>query len=460
MKLHKHIKYIVGIFLLGATSCSFTDINPKDFVGDNNAFESVDQFRQHLIGGYKDMSLKTSMHISSIVVDDVSLGGQAGGFGSDNYNWTYVAASGDQNAEWSKNYRVINHVNRMIQGVVNVPINSDEDKKNVDDYMGQAYFIRAYSHFDLLRFFADFSTPSSLGIPYILEPHLEDQPERNKVEECFTLLHKDLDKAMELIVEESSTNPAFASKLAVKALRARILFYEQKYAEAQSLATEVLNAQPIVNLARYSHIWADQTNDGVIFKLSRNPGEEAIGTMYYGIDNSSLFTPSKSFMNVIDSVNDIRYELWFTRAEDRDGAIVDVVNKYPGTDSNRGLNDQKVLRSAEMLLIVAECQAKTSDLSGASATINTLRKERLINYTEVNFQSKEEALTEILLERRKELAYEGHRYFDLRRHRLPIVRTENLYLPADDHHQIQPIPEAEFNANINMVQNPGYAGKQ
>lgn len=460
MKINKHIQYIYGILLLGITSCNFTDIDPKDFVGDNNAFGSVEQLRQHLVGGYKDMSLKTSMHISSIVNDDVSLGGQAGGFGSDNYNWTYVAASGDQTEEWSKHYRVINHVNRMIVGSEEVPINSDQDRKDVNDFIGQAYFIRAYSHFDLLRFFSDFSNPSALGIPYMLKPHLEDQPARNKVSECFTYLHEDLDKAMELIASENSTDAAFASKMAVKALRARIMLYQKEYAAAQSLANEVLLANPIVPLSRYSHIWADQTNDGVVFKLSRNPGEEAIGTMYYGIDNSSLFTPSQSFMNEIDSANDIRYGLWFTRGEDRDGAIVDIVNKYPGTDTNRGLNDQKVLRSAEMLFIVAECQARNSALSEASATINALRRERIIDYTDVDFKTVEEALSEILLERRKELAYEGHRYFDLRRYQLPIIRTDNLYLAADDHHQIQPIPEAEFNANINMEQNPGYAGKQ
>mgnify|MGYP000135172973 FL=1 len=96
---------------------------------------------------------------------------------------------------------------------------------------------------------------------------------------------------------------------------------------------------------------------------------------------------------------------------------------------------------------------------------------RANRYTE--FESAEEtgaALSDaIALERRLELAFEGHRFFDLKRKGLPCVRSsfgdaadgtgekaEFIELPANDHRWNMAIGTGEINANSNMVQNPGY----
>jgi hypothetical protein len=74
-------------------------------------------------------------------------------------------------------------------------------------------------------------------------------------------------------------------------------------------------------------------------------------------------------------------------------------------------------------------------------------------------------LNDIILERRKELAFEGHRYWDFARLNIDVVRNDSTsnYLPnvplslsASSTKRIFPIPQAEMNANKNMVQNPGY----
>jgi starch-binding outer membrane protein, SusD/RagB family len=76
-------------------------------------------------------------------------------------------------------------------------------------------------------------------------------------------------------------------------------------------------------------------------------------------------------------------------------------------------------------------------------------------------------LSDILLERRKELAFEGHRYWDLARYNMDVVRVNlagnypgnvPLVIAADNFRRIFPIPQAELDANpsIREQQNPGY----
>ncbi|MGZ8538341.1 MAG: RagB/SusD family nutrient uptake outer membrane protein, partial [Flavisolibacter sp.] len=92
-----------------------------------------------------------------------------------------------------------------------------------------------------------------------------------------------------------------------------------------------------------------------------------------------------------------------------------------------------------------------------------LRTARITGYTPVVFASKQVAIDEIIQERFKELAYEGHRFWDLKRRNLPVTRlatdaptTNAATLPAGNFRFLLPIPNAEIQANNLMVQNPGY----
>ena len=116
-----------------------------------------------------------------------------------------------------------------------------------------------------------------------------------------------------------------------------------------------------------------------------------------------------------------------------------------------------------MYLIRAEAKAETNDLAGAAADVNALRAARITDYTDVSFATKEEAIAAILQERFKELAFEGHRFWDLRRRGLPVERlasdapsANGTTLPAGNFRFLLPIPNPEIQANPLMLQNPGY----
>lgn len=144
------------------------------------------------------------------------------------------------------------------------------------------------------------------------------------------------------------------------------------------------------------------------------------------------------------------------------------VAKYPGIPDNAALNNVKVFRAAEMQLILAEALAKTNQLPLAADALNELRSERIQGYTDATFSSVDEIMDEILIERRRELGFEGHRWFDLKRNGLDLVRDSRdctsgaipCTVESDDFRWLFPIPQAEIFANENIVQNPGYTNNE
>lgn len=460
--IRKYIYTAIAFLALGSSCSNFTDLDPIDSVGNNEVFSSIDGVEDAVIGAYSNLSLRSTLSIACYISDDVIQGGQAGGMGDDNYKWTYVAAAGDQKTEWQKNYSIINMANRIIQDGPAVETINSEEKERLDNCLGTAYFLRAYAHFDLLRFFSDFETESSLGVPYVLKPHLLDQPARETVETCYNNILADLTSAETLLTEEY--DPAYASIAAMHALHARVNLYRGNYEVAASSAEEALRIVPLASMEDYASIWSDDSSEGVIFKLPKASGEEVIGGLFYGGDNSDIFGPSSSFRDSFDETNDIRYQQWVEIGPDREGNDTYINRKYRGTDENVGLNDQKLLRSAEMELIAIESEIHVGTIKAASDRLNAFRALRIHNYSTVEYTTAEELVNELLLERRRELAFEGHRYFDLRRYNLDIVRfngvngEESARLPFDNFRQIQPIPETEFQGNNNIQENnPGYS---
>ena len=162
---------------------------------------------------------------------------------------------------------------------------------------------------------------------------------------------------------------------------------------------------------------------------------------------------------------------------DRTGAVLlaaagipsRLIKKYAGGaygTASENVATAKVFRTGEMYLIRAEARAEQNKITGANSAesdINDLRAARITGYVNVVFASKAEAIDAVLLERYKELAYEGHRFWDLKRRGLPVERlatdaptTNAAVLSAGNFRFLLPIPDPEMKANTLMVQNPGY----
>lgn len=143
---------------------------------------------------------------------------------------------------------------------------------------------------------------------------------------------------------------------------------------------------------------------------------------------------------------------------------VRVVNKYPNSEKT-DKDEVKVIRMSEVYLIAAEAAYHTGNEPLARDYLNAVVWERDLAFP--GYSSTGTALlNDILLERRKELAFEGHRYWDLVRYNLPVQRVNlsgnyggvPLTISPTNFRRILPIPQSELDANpaIRSQQNPGY----
>lgn len=449
---------LIALLALQVQSCNYNDLEPTDFVGDKDAFSSAQSVEEVTIGAYSRLSLRTLLTVSEFASDNVYQGGQFGGLGDVSYQWSYTPSNGDHSSIWSRSYAAINEVNRILENAPAVKAENDADKVSLNNSIGTSYFIRAYSHFVLLEFFSDCAKEDSYGIPYIKKTHTTDLPGRNSVKECFDFILGDLTQAETLLKDTKPSDPSFASKAAVYALKARVFEFRSNWAEAYTWATKALELAPLASKAEYKDIWTDKTNKGLIFRLKRLAGSTPVGTLFYQADNSIAYGPSDSYLACL-SDKDVRKDLFTAMGPDRDGLILPVVVKYPGPAEARGRNDEKILRSAEMALIQIEAlMNQDGKLGQANDLLNSFRKQRIDGYTNVTY-TKAQLVEELLLERRRELAFEGHRFFDLRRYGKDIERGGAAKLSEIGYFKyLMPIPYSEIvvNKTIKDQQNKGY----
>lgn len=373
----------IGGMALMAVSCDYTDLQPTDQIGDEMIFSSVSALEQTVTGAYAQMSAKQIIRVTAVLSDDVIKGGQNGGAGDDTYQWTYTASTGEHADIWSKECNVINQVNRILKGAESVEATTDEEVASKNNSIATAKFLRAYNSLELLLFFSDIEKEDSYGIPYVKEPIVLETPGRNTVGECFDYMIQDLTDARPLLRQVAPDDPVYVSQTAVDALLARIYLYKKDYGKAYQYADAVLQQKSFATMDEYTDIWSDKSNADIIWKLKRLVGEETIGTIFWGADNSSSFEAAPELINSY-LADDIRLNLFIADGVDRDGVAVKKVNKYKGTEANVGLADGKMLRSSEMQLIKAEAIAYT-DLDKANVLLNDLRRERISGWVDQNY---------------------------------------------------------------------------
>ncbi len=161
---------------------------------------------------------------------------------------------------------------------------------------------------------------------------------------------------------------------------------------------------------------------------------------------------TQDFIDLIDFNNDTRasalrkvhyygQNLWWT-------------TKFNSWGGSFGLDNIPLIRNSEVYLNLAEAYAHKQNVEMARQTIDLFRSKRGLKATSaVNSQ----LLDEILIQRRIELAFEGHRFFDLKRLGKDIPKpSELLSISYSDYRVVASIPTKELDVNKKLVNNPGY----
>ena len=460
----KNIGVLAGAALLMFSCDDQLEQDPIGFLSDENTFETLENLQQGLNGAYARATMQEHNIRFDIMADEVKIGAENGGQSVNFYNFDLNSQSPEADSLWRASYRLINQVNRVLDGVATVNLEEGQEAE-LRNIRGQLYGLRAYAHWELLQWFAtSYTDGAALAVPYVDFVVSIEQLPRNTVSEVLAGINADMALAEDLIA--SSNGSEFVNPDMLTALKARMKLYTEAFGEAGTLAESLIQKYPLADRTAYQGMFGDTDMTEVIFKLRRTPADFPIGTIWFFNVGGGVFPFLEMSNGLFDALDpaDIRYDVNFWAEESDPPGNRHVIGKYraPGF-----VNDLKVFRVSEMYLIKAEAQARQGNLTDAAQTLKELRDARFGSETTAeSFANQEEAVRVIVAERRIELAFEGHRYLDIRRTRAltgtGIIRdprdcdVQNCELPASDYRFNPPIPLAELNANDNMEQNPGY----
>lgn len=483
--IKKTLLLLVTISLL--YSCEdFTEFDRDFIIAEQGAVTNTTSLQRLLLGGYdSNDSYQQIMDQNSVGSDEVRIGLGNRGQGLQQHSFTLVSNSPIVENLYFDLYNTIDNMNRVLRlindGVIN--IDDEDDMILLNQIEGEARAVRAWQYFDLLRMYAPSFDENSPGVPLVTEV-LEITPEnfnlpRSSVGEILDFIDFELDESFGLIPASLSDATRF-NRNAINALRARIAIYAQRDGDLQNainLTTELLDDQPLQDPDGFVSIFRDDPSGlgldtEVIFQIARDVNDPRI-TIWTDTNGDNFFTTSTDLVNQLNN-NDVRTNLLLDFETDITPQVASsddwVAGKYLGTAGNNFLNNIKVFRSGEMLLIRAEANARLGNLDDAQSDIETLRDTRNSNEDTEDYDNLEIALSDILDERRIELAFEGHRLLDLKRFSQGINRpasdcTSNdrpdttCILEENSFRFTLPIPQAEIFANDGISdtdQNPGY----
>lgn len=457
-----------AVFLI-ACSKSFVEKNPTDSLLTDKALADEPAIATDLNGAYAQMRSVSLWGrdlpvIGDLQADNTFVESRNSGRYLGQYSYNIVNSDGTAAEIWTAAYTGILRCNQILS--------SKASGGKVPQIKAQAYALRALLYFKLVNLYARPYTdnPDGLGVPLVLVYNPEALPSRSKVSEVYAQILSDFKAAV-------LSAPAFSSsitlsKYAIEGLLAKVYLYMGDNTNAKAAAVDVINngGFSLVTPAGYAAYWASsgiqtgttETMYEVDADAINNNGYDDLGGIY---NNGYMDIYASQQLVALYSQADVRTSILLSGTT-KSGAPAIIVNKFPNAQ-NSDRDNLKVIRLAEVYLIAAEASLPGNE-ADALKFLNALVAQR--DPSLVYASTGTMLLNDIVQERRKELAFEGDRLFDLNRLKLPVIRVQNagaipagqgdiyLTIPYNDHRRIYPIPLAEIKANptIASQQNPGY----
>ncbi|MBR5461358.1 MAG: RagB/SusD family nutrient uptake outer membrane protein, partial [Butyricimonas sp.] len=277
---------------------------------------------------------------------------------------------------------------------------------------------------------------------------------RETVEKVYERILEDLNASARLFEKYEVVIGNYRINLpAVKVLLSRVYLYMEQWSDAAQAATEAI---------RLGKGLSDLTSleDGDFAGMNSYTMNETLWIFGSSIASfSSAFTFSSDLLSLY-TANDKRMGMYIIEDYAAGGKFRGYIyNKY-GVEGE----PRQCLRLSEAYLNRAEAYAQMPDKSAeALSDLNELRKKRIEGYEDVNITDPVALLDTIRKERRLELCFEGHRWFDLRRYGMPEIKhvyqesetaPKMVYtLKEKDRMYTLPIPPSVMEKNRQLVQN-------
>jgi hypothetical protein len=451
MKKYNHVIILISFLTFSFVGCDDNlNIIPEQAITTDVAIKTSANIHKILNNAYGD-ARSSSSYGGGIALASELIANQGDIF----WNGTYVQPA-EYNEKailtdnsfvasiWLNAYKISNQANIVLD---NLDVIKDATDKDVTK--GEAQFLRGLVYFDLARLFAkpyvSGSVNSQLGVPIILESILDPAkitfPSRNTLEEVYTQVILDLMNAYSLLPE---TNGIYATKYSAAALLARVYLQKGDYVNARNMANIVINGSGKTLTTTFAKAFnnpENSTEDLFAWQVnSQDLSANDFNVFWAGSDfggrsgNPDINIESQHW-DIYDDANDQRADFFYE------------ADYWCTTKWKNQFGNIPFLRLAEMYLIRAEANFREQTVVGALPVndINMLRaRSSATLFITVD-------LTTILLERKRELSFEGFALFDAKR-----LKQNIGSIPYNANNLILPIPLREMDVNKSLIQNDGY----
>lgn len=498
----KFLKYsLVVLVVVFFSSCDLLDEqepqNTLDFPGQ---LETAEQINSTLIGAYNDIQNGNFTGSQTLVFNEIM---------ADNTRWTgsfptyqqiaskqMDASNGSVEGVWNNGYDAINTTNIILSSLDNV----EDPDFNPGPVEGEARFLRAFAHFELVKLFAE--TPfnpntanDQLGVPIkttpITSPDEFEEPSRNTVAEVYNAVINDLTTAIDLLPTSAAPDGRI-NQFAAKALLSRVYMHQSNWEDAAAEAGDVVASAQFQLNGDVLTFWRNEFSPEGIWEIAHtltdNPGVNTALPAFYAEGARDDIQLSASYIaaaeNIITDAQEA--ELTANNQTAEDTRLTDLIGASSLAEADNETNSTKyesdanvddnapILRLPEVMFNYMEAQARIQANMGGDINsvpedvftmLNQIRTRAIIvrdangnpadqsaiEYEPGDFTNIQELIDTILLERRIELAFEGQRLGDLQR-----LQQDVTGLPFDAPTLAFPIPQDEMDANENITQNPAY----
>lgn len=468
-------------------------------IGRDLFYQNETQFNQALNGIYGQLqTITNSAYIQQeFMSDNTTLDfnplDRGGAAGWEAFEFSTVnQGNGEISTLWNNHYATMYNINYALEKLA--PSTVEATAKAAIE--GQLKFLRAYHYFNLTRYFGDVV----LATKTLSNPNESFDLVRSSQADVYKQIETDLADAVKLL---PATYPASGkgkvTKGAAVALLGKVYLTRKNYAAATTTLKDILSLGYSLN-ANYKDNFDPAKKNGPesIFEVQYQGGNDlgeqsnfvyvfaprlsqGAVTGYANTTPSGRNIPTRDMINAYEP-GDLRKDISLKTGYTLNGTFVGIpyVNKYtyPHTISGRSDNNWPVLRYSDALLMLAEAiNESTGPTAEALGYVNAIRKRA--GLADLAGLSKEGLRAAIMQERRVELAFENHRWFDLQRTMTPSELTAFMnahgarekanptvsrggiafnaldYVYSDFEYYL-PIPAPQILINSKLTQNPGY----
>lgn len=484
------LKYnLIAIALLGFSfsSCSdFLEQNPQTDLSENDFYKTADDILSAVNGAYSSLQegdIYGNWYVFGEIPSDNTRNQLSGSVTTQNeFDQFYIDTQNSMIANfWKAAYKVINRTNTVLGRIDGIEINTELANR----YKLECKFIRALMYFNLVRVYGD--------VPLVLkEISISESYDilREPKENVYNQIIADLKEAQGLPVSYSTAEDGRATQGAAKALLANVYMTLHKYAEAETILAEIINSGRYsllentpgsLNIDGYKNVFSPVNHNSKegIFEIQFLKGGYGEGSNY-----ANNFAPENSGTNVVavggtggnnipemDIYNayeegDLRRDFsmslgYYDNRKNNEWVESRYVCKFMDVpyQNNDASNNYPVIRYADVILMYAEALNQNGKTAEACKYLNMTRRRgfgyQTTETSPVDLQTTDKAQFALMVEqeRRVELAFENHRWFDLIRTGRAVEVMKSKGFSLNETNLICPIPQKQIDVNPKLTQN-------